>query len=280
MKLKHYEYICFIITAFLGYEYAVYNKILHSESFIRKLGAIFAPKYNINLIPTAGYPLSYILGWTGLGLMLIMNVYTIRKRATFLRTAGKLMGWLDFHIFCGILGPILIIFHTNFKVEGLVAISFWSMAIASSSGIVGRYFYMQTLKQKEDLKKFIEALQQKFINDHKDKFTDEKFQEMFKAAYHHAGVREDISNAFLIFFMSLKADLHLLFTNIGEPFGLTKEESQDLKQIGVEHRRTLLLAPFNQLLGYWHAFHLPFAFFMYIVAVIHIITALLLGVKH
>lgn len=244
------------------------------------MGAIFLPQYNINLIPTPGYPLSYILGWTGLGLMVIMNVYTIRKRVNFLKHTGRLISWLEFHIFCGILGPILIIFHANFKVNGLVSISFWSMIIAATSGIIGRYAYMQTLKKKEDLKKYIIALQKKFMHSHLDKFTEEKFEEMFQYAYKTAGVSESITNPFLIFILSVKADFQLVFTELGEPFGLDKKAGKDLKKIGVEHRRTLLLVPFNQVLGYWHAFHLPFAFFMYIVAVIHVITALLLGVKH
>ena len=32
---------------------------------------------------------------------------------------------------------------------------------------------------------------------------------------------------------------------------------------------------FRRLLGYWHSFHLPFAFFMYFVAIIHIAVALI-----
>jgi hypothetical protein len=280
MKLKHYELICVLITVFLAREYAVYNKYIHSISYIEKIASIIAPSYKLNLIPTPGYPLSYFLGWLGLGLMLIMNVYTIRKRVNALKNTGKLMSWLEFHIFCGILGPILIVFHTNFKVEGLVSISFWSMVVASSSGIVGRYFYLQTLKKKEELKKYIITLKNQFIETHRTQFSDEKFVEIFQYANEAAGVNDNIENPFIIFLLSLKADITLLFTNPGKQFGLNEEAGNSLKVIGVENRRTILLDPFNQLLGYWHAFHLPFAFFMYFVAIIHIITALLLGVKH
>jgi hypothetical protein len=154
------------------------------------------------------------------------------------------------------------------------------MVIASTSGIVGRYFYLQTLKKKEELKKYITTLKNKFIEIHRAQFSDDKFAEIFQYANQAAGVNENIENPVMIFFLSLKADIVLLFSNPGKQFGLDKEAGNSLKLIGVENRRVLLLEPFNQLLGYWHAFHLPFAFFMYIVAVIHIITALLLGVKH
>lgn len=280
MKLKHYEFICLLVCLFLGHEYAVFNGYIHSESLIRKIAAILTPQYKLNLSPVPGYPLSYFLGWLGFGVMLTMNTYTIRKRINLFKGFGKLPKWLEFHIFCGILGPIFIIFHTNFKVEGLVSISFWSMVISSTSGIVGRYFYIQTLKKKEELKNHITELKNNFTHRNQNKFSNEKFEEIFQYAYSVAGSNENFKNPLSVFISSLKSDLVLLFTNPGKPFGLDKKEGQILKQIGVENRRVSILEPFNLLLGYWHSFHLPFAFFMYLVAIIHIITALLFGVKH
>jgi hypothetical protein len=282
MKLRHYELICFIIILFLGYEYAIFNgRLLHSQSIIKLLFPIFSSrKYIFNSNPTAGYPLSYFLGCLGFGLMVIMNLYTVRKRFQPFRQYGKLQAWLDFHIFCGILGPILIVFHANFKVTGLVAISFWSMVIAGSSGVLGRYFYMQTLKQSVDVKRYSKFLKEQFVEVHRLKFTDQKFDEIFAHANRAAGIREGVTNPVLIFILSVIADIRLKFSHPGESFGLNDIESEVLKVIGVENRRDALLGPFNQLLGYWHAFHLPFAFIMYILAVIHILTALILVVRH
>lgn len=280
MKLKHYEFICLIISLFMGYEYAIYNGLIHADSLIKTIAFILAPKYKLDLNPTSGYPLSYFLGWLGFVIMLIMNSYSLRKRIYIFNNLGKLPRWLEFHIFCGILGPIFIIFHANFKVDGLVAISFWSMMISSTSGIVGRYFYVQTLKKKEETKVYVEYLKKEFIKRNRGGFTDEKFEGIFQHAYAVAGVKNDIKNPFIIFFASLKADVELLYINPGKPFGISNQDGQFLKEIGVENRRSLLLEPFKQLLGYWHAFHLPFAFFMYIIAIVHIIVALLFGVKH
>ena len=57
-----------------------------------------------------GRPISYWLGWVGFGLMIVLLTYSIRKRLFPDRNFGELSGWLDFHIFCGLLGPILIIY--------------------------------------------------------------------------------------------------------------------------------------------------------------------------
>src|SRR5687767_12278088 len=46
-------------------------------------------------------------GVIGSGLMLVMLLYSVRKRAKPLRRAGAVGAWLDFHIFCGIVGPLL-----------------------------------------------------------------------------------------------------------------------------------------------------------------------------
>ncbi len=273
MKLTIYKFIYLITIIFFGHEYAVLNGVLHSEGLLAKLG-----KFNLN--PAPGYPLSFLLGCVGFGLMLAMNVYSLRKRYNVFKKLGKLSDWLEFHIFCGILGPILIIFHCNFKVHGLVSISFWSMIISSTSGIFGKYVYIQTLKKKEEITSYLLSLKSVFINRKRKSFSDEDFSRIFQHAYRCAGVSENVSNPFIAFFSSLTAEARMLFTNPGKPFGLSKREGDFLKIIGRENRRAVLLEPFKLLLGYWHSFHFPFAVFMYLVAVIHIMVALFFRVNH
>lgn len=85
-----------------------------------------------------------LLGIVGLGLMLVMHVYTVRKRAPrALRFMGPVTFWLEFHIFCGLLGPVLVTLHTSFKFNGLISVAYWSMVIVVASGFVGRYLYVR-----------------------------------------------------------------------------------------------------------------------------------------
>lgn len=280
MKLKHYEMICFIISIFLGYEYLIANQMISAPSFLITINQQFFPQYKLNLDPYPGHPLSYFLGWTGFLIMCTTNPYILRKRLSFMQGWGKLTGWLEFHIFCGILGPIFIIFHSNFKVQGLVSISFWSMVICSSSGIVGRYFYIQTLRKKDELRKNIESFKQKIIPTLATKHSPETQNSIFNFYLEKIGISDTITNPILVFFNCLKADLVFMFSNPGKKYNLTKSLNSELHSYALESRKLHFLQPFNQLLGYWHTFHLPFAVFMYLVAVIHIVTALLFGVKH
>ncbi len=69
--------------------------------------------------------------------------YMARKRFRKLSRVGVLKYWLEFHIFLCTLGPILVLYHTTFKIGGIVAVSFWSMVAVVISGVIGRFIYLQ-----------------------------------------------------------------------------------------------------------------------------------------
>ena len=87
-----------------------------------------------------------LLGITGATLMVLMQSYSVRKRVRRLNRLGSLPRWLEFHIFCGILGPVLITFHTSFKFNGIVSVAYWSMLLVVASGFVGRYLFVRIPK--------------------------------------------------------------------------------------------------------------------------------------
>ncbi len=80
-------------------------------------------------------------GIVGTAMLIIMHVYSIRKRYKIFRRWGSLKKWLHVHIYLGVTGSLLIMVHSTGKAHGLVALSFWSMVLVFSSGFVGRFFY-------------------------------------------------------------------------------------------------------------------------------------------
>jgi uncharacterized membrane protein YciS (DUF1049 family) len=277
MRLRGYTFLWMTSILILSYENICLNHFQHL-SLCSLLKTHFESFKDLNLSPLPGRPLSLLLGWTGFGLILMTNPYIFRKRYRSLQKFGSLPGWLDFHIFCGLLGPSLIVFHTNFKVSGLVAISFWSMVIVAVSGIVGRYFYAQVLKKKVELEREI-AEHDRGLNQIAPK-TD--FSEMKTKALRFVGgksLAEEASPLAASLFSSLVGDAKLMFTLPGVSPGVPTQARIALKDFALAKRRLFFFENFQQYLGYWHSFHLPFAFFMYIVAVIHIISALIFGVQ-
>ena len=83
------------------------------------------------------------LGILGSVMLVALLIYSLRKRVRFMQRWGDLRVWLRYHIFLGVVGPILITLHTSFKVDGLVAVSYWSMFAVALSGVFGRYLYQQ-----------------------------------------------------------------------------------------------------------------------------------------
>lgn len=231
-----------------------------------------------------GRKVSLWLGWVGLGLMIFMNLYSMRKRLDFMKNLGKLSSWLNFHIFCGLLGPTLILFHSNFKVRGLVSISFWSMVISFTSGIVGRYFYVQMLREKSHLEEDAQKIDDKlklFLEKSAQNFNED----LYKTTKHNAlvlaglprGLQTEL-NPFSALYHSILGDFRLAVGQLKIDLSWPTGSRYFLQSYAISVRRALFLSAFQKLMGYWHTFHFPFAIFMYVVAVIHVAAALVLGV--
>lgn len=84
----------------------------------------------------------YWLGIVGATLMGLLLLYPLRKRVRLLRAIGPVSAWFRLHMLFGIVGPLLIILHSNFRLgsfNGRVAL--FATLVVAGSGIVGRYIY-------------------------------------------------------------------------------------------------------------------------------------------
>jgi hypothetical protein len=238
----------------------------------------------LNLSPEPGKSVSLVLGWLGIGTMLLTNLYIFRKRVGFMKGWGRMSGWLNFHIFCGLLGPTFILFHTNFKIGGLVAISFWSMVVSFVSGIVGRYFYMQILAQKSELQGELGRCNER-VRRASEGMNAELVHERQLSVMAIAGVPgmmasspvllSQTSSVMSSLMNSMWGDFRLRFGIGGAGKGLSARCREALVDYAVTQRRISYMEQFRTIMGYWHSFHMPFAVFMYLIAAIHIVTALL-----
>lgn len=91
---------------------------------------------------TPGDDVGYSLGLVGALMMLALLAYPLRKHFRVLNKLGALKHWFKLHMFLGITGPILILFHSNLHLGSVnAAVAFYSMVIVAGSGIVGRFIY-------------------------------------------------------------------------------------------------------------------------------------------
>ena len=89
-----------------------------------------------------GSDVGYYLGLVGSVMMALLLLYPLRKRLGLMRRAGELRHWFRLHMFLGIAGPALVMFHSTLQVGSLnAAIALYSMLLVAGSGIVGRFVY-------------------------------------------------------------------------------------------------------------------------------------------
>ena len=84
----------------------------------------------------------YLLGIIGASLMLLLLLYPLRKHARWMRSLGAVRHWFRAHMMMGVIGPVCILYHSNFQLGSMNGnIALFSMLLVASSGLVGRYFY-------------------------------------------------------------------------------------------------------------------------------------------
>jgi len=99
-------------------------------------------KEQTTLSPEDGW--GYALGIIGGSSMLIVLLYPVRKYVKFFRHLGAVKYWFRIHMFLGVFGPLLVIFHSNFNLGSVNSnIALFSMIIVALSGLIGRFIYVK-----------------------------------------------------------------------------------------------------------------------------------------
>ena len=91
----------------------------------------------------AGF-LGHGYGMVGTALILTNLLYLVRRRFTKYVPAwmGSVRGWLNAHVFTGLFGSILILFHSAFQLRTPIAtVTSVSLSIVVVTGLVGLYLH-------------------------------------------------------------------------------------------------------------------------------------------
>jgi hypothetical protein len=224
----------------------------------------------------------HFLGILGALFMVLLLGYSLRKRLRFMWKWGNANDWLEVHIFFGISGPILVLFHTVFKFSGIVGVSFWSMVLVVVSGIVGRYIYQsipRSISGTELSRIELEAeeigvtyeLRKRIPRGHPFWNQMDGFE---------ASLRSTPSG----FLRSLR-DGSQLRASFNRALKTTKAlgsaERRKLLSLVLKRqkliRRKQFLDRTQKILYYWHIFHVPFVILMFLILAVHIYISVKMG---
>ena len=228
------------------------------------------------------------LGIAGSLMMIIMFAYSLRKRVGIFKKWGKLPTWLNYHIFLGIAGPILVTFHTAFKFGGLVSISYWSMVAVASSGFIGRYIYIKIPHRvsgkeltrdefKDNLSNIIQTFQNKFS------ISNQTISHIRDLSGADQIEKRGLWGIFTILFMDItgwfkwqkiKKDIQ---SSASVSDSDMKSFKHSLRQIVKMDRQIAFWSAAHSLFHYWHVIHKPFAYTMIVIMIIHVTVVVAMG---
>jgi len=128
------------------------------------LGVILAVLWGYNahldryITPQRGT--GYILGIVGGSMMLLLSIYPARKHFAWMSSAGDITWWFRIHMIFGVLGPLIVLFHSNFSLGATNSnVALGCMLVVAGSGIIGRYFYTRAYGGWTDHKSTLAELQ-------------------------------------------------------------------------------------------------------------------------
>lgn len=271
--------IVFLTTLFLLYKGLPYYNTPLEERFYHPDHHWFKPSgvfgHGLGIVGT----LLIVIGVFG---------YIAKKKYRALARFGRLKYWLEFHIFLCSLGPVLILFHTAFKFGGLVSVSFWSMVAVVISGVIGRFIYIQIPR----------TIEGRALSLHEVKAMKVNLEEVLQGSYRldEASQQSILAAAIL---QPVATDGGRIAGMIGryrgerETVGRVKNVLRENRLSGPDIRKVVKLVrneislnnriarlqTMQKLFRYWHVAHLPFAFVMLIIMVIHVGITLAFGYR-
>jgi hypothetical protein len=247
------------------------------------------------LTPETG--LGYWLGIAGAGLMLLLLLYPLRKRLALPRAVGSVAFWFRLHMALGVVGPTLILFHSNFRLGSLNSnVAMFAMLIVAISGIVGRYLYGKIhlglygrRAQVRDILADIEVLKHA-LGDGLPA-GDRLVEQLDAFATQATGVPRNFLGALCalpgleirarVIRHQLLRDVRSTIRAEAKRCGWSRRTREQrigaIAELVVLHlaavRKAAAFAFYERVFGLWHVLHLPLFFILVLATAIHVVTA-------
>ncbi len=107
--------------------------------------------YAWRTLPHGGAAMGLLYGILGTLAILVLLYFGVRKRA-YRSTWGTLEGWLQAHVYLGLLAALVILFHSGFHFHDRVAVAaFAALLVVVGSGIVGVFFYREVPRRLSEV---------------------------------------------------------------------------------------------------------------------------------
>lgn len=239
---------------------------------------------------------AYYLGVVGGAMMFLMLLYSLRKHMRWTRNWGALRYWFMLHMVFGICGPVLILFHSTFHVKSLnAAVSFYSMLLVASSGVIGRFIYTRihhglygTRSNLEEMQRMLDLNQEKVsavlmaapeIGEKLKQFRDTALAQESTLL---ARTRKFITLSWHRRNLAVHChqELWRAVAFLARTQGWDKKQQDQNWQVVASRVNNYLSAvqgaaqfsAYERLFRWWHILHVPFVWLLFISAIVHVIA--------
>lgn len=240
---------------------------------------------------TSRSDVGYALGVVGGAMMCVLILYPVRKHVRALRWCGPLKYWFRLHMMCGIVGPLLILFHSTFRIRSLnAAVALGAMVLVTLSGIVGRYIYRRIHHGLYGSRATLEELQRE-LRQQADAL--EPLLEWLPAVRHEVDAFSSLAAERAarwmdrtIHFLSLGAKRFVVGRRIrriiaaapsagagsGAPRVKVRTLLRTIDATLYAVERTAQFTAYERLFSLWHVLHVPIVYMLVLSAIVHILA--------
>jgi hypothetical protein len=244
------------------------------------------------LTPISG--LGYWLGIAGGSLMLILALYPLRKRVRSMSAIGSVTFWFNAHMVLGIVGPVLILWHANFKLGSVnSAVALIATLLIAGSGVIGRYLHAkinfglygskaeahEVMADADELRGFIGAdphVAERMVAQLNAfvRFGTTASNGLFAALVQLALVA---SRGALVRMQLLSYARHVIAVEGKRrlrPVKVQRQQLAGVTEFVTRHvaaaKRAATFAVYERVFRLWHVFHVPLYILLVVVAFIHV----------
>ena len=228
-------------------------------------------------IPDRG--IGYMLGIIGGVMVLLMLVFSVKKRYPRTPWLGSTKLWFRAHMIMGVLAPSVILYHANFSFGSLNStVALICMLLVAASGLVGRYFYTKVHKGLYGKRKTLVELRDDMA-DAKNKLNfspkllkrlDEYEQRVMAS---NTGLGSSISSHFMInteFNTFIKGLKKRVATELCDGKSDVKRLNRVIDQYKRKLQRVSGFQMYERLFSLWHVVHIPFFLMLILSGVVHV----------
>ena len=226
---------------------------------------------------SADFGLGYALGIVGTCCMLLLLLYSLRKRMRAIGSWGALRHWFSIHMLLGVLGPVAILFHANFRLGSLnSSVALMCMILVASSGVIGRLIYPKIHHGLYGRRASLRVLQRAAASQ-RDALGAAlaASPSMARAlAEFEAVAAREAAGPFAALARVARLGSRARALRRLAPRGAKAESTRRaLSEYVAAVRQVAELSVYERVFSLWHAFHLPLCFLLFAATIVHVIAA-------